>query len=460
MIEVTSPFDGTLLRTVETKDEAQANAMLDSAVALYKDQDGWLSAAERIAVLNKLASLMANEAEELALQIASEGGKPLIDARVEVARAIDGVHLAVKELGHIMSGEEIPMGLTAATVNREAHTVYEPIGVVLALSAFNHPLNLIVHQVVPAIAVGCPVIVKPASATPLSCLRFCELVQEAGLPEGWVQPIVCSSRVADMMAGSDKIAFMAFIGSGGIGWMLKSQLAPGVRCALEHGGVAPVIVHADANLDKAVPALVKGGFYHAGQVCVSVQRIYAPASLAEDLANKIAAQANELVVGDPTLATTDVGPLIKPGEVKRVTQWVEEAVAGGATLVCGGEALSETTYKPTVLLNPPAEAMVSTEEVFGPVVCIYSYDDVSEAIAAANGLKVAFQSAVWGENINEVKDTAKRLDASAVMINDHTAFRADWMPFAGRRYSGYGIGGIGYTMHDMVQHKMTVINYN
>ena len=456
MLDVTCPFDESLIKSVPLSNEDDADVMLAKAEALFKNRDAWLSHHQRIEVLNKLAELVKAEAGEFAMLIASEGGKPLIDAKVEVARAIDGIYLAVKSLAKIISGEEIPMGLTAATVNRKAHTTFEPIGVVVALSAFNHPLNLIVHQVVPAIAVGCPVIVKPASATPLNCLRLCELVQQAGLPEGWCQPIVCPSRVGEKLATSDKINFLTFIGSAKIGWMLKSKLAPGVRCALEHGGVAPVIVEASADLEHVIPSLLKGGFYHAGQVCVSVQRVYAPADIAETLARQLAEAAKQLKVGDARDGDTEVGPLINPNEVTRVKEWVDEAITSGGKLMCGGETISSTMFSPTVILDPPDDVTVSTKEVFGPVVCVYSYTDIDDAIARANGLDVAFQASVYTQNLSVAEYVSRRLDASAVMINDHTAFRADWMPFAGRRASGYGVGGIGYTMHDMMQEKMVV----
>ncbi len=458
-LAVFSPFDRTPIAEIALRDAGDVERILETAAALFKERDGWLEHHERVAVLKKLAALVEAEADEFAALIAQEGGKPLADARVEVARAIDGIHLAVKELSHIMRGQEVPMGHTAASVGRTAHTVYEPIGVVVAVSAFNHPLNLIIHQVVPAIAVGCPVIVKPAATTPLNCLRFVELVHEAGLPAGWCQTCVCDNDVAEKLVTSERINFFSFIGSAKVGWFLRSQLAAGVRCALEHGGAAPVIVDETADLETAIPSLLKGGFYHAGQVCVSVQRVFAHEAIAAELAQRLAAGAAKLVVGDPALAETEVGPLILPREVDRVHEWVEEAVAAGAELLTGGQKLSATTYAPTVLLNPPAAAKVSTREIFGPVVCVYGYKNRLEAIERANSLDVAFQAAVYTRDLDVANDTAKRLDAAAVMVNDHTAFRVDWMPFAGRRSSGYGIGGIGYTMRDMVQSKMVVVKH-
>lgn len=455
-LDVSSPFDGSLIRTIPMQGSDDAEAMLEKAVACYRNRDGWLEHHERIAILEKLAISIESEADDFALLIAQEGGKPLMDARVEVARAIDGIGLAIKELSQVMRGEEIPMGHTLAATGRTAFTTYEPIGVVVAISAFNHPLNLIVHQVVPAIAVGCPVIVKPAQTTPLNCIRFVELVYEAGLSEEWCQCIVCDRNVAEQLVTDTRIHFLTFVGSAKVGWMLRSKLAPGVRCALEHGGVAPVIVDDTASLDTVIPSLLKGGFYHAGQVCVSVQRVFAAESIATDLAQQLAEGAGKLKVGDATKEDTEVGPLILPVEVERVHAWVTEAVDNGAQLLTGGKKLSDTTYAPTVLFNPPMDAKVSTLEIFGPVVCVYAYQDRGEAIDRANGLDMAFQAAVYTNDLAVARDTIKRLDASTVLVNDHTAFRVDWMPFAGRRTSGYGIGGIGYTMHDMVQHKMAV----
>jgi acyl-CoA reductase-like NAD-dependent aldehyde dehydrogenase len=411
---------------------------------------------QRRQILQNLVGLMQNEVEDFALLIAREGGKPLTDARVEVVRAINGVELAIEELGR-MEGRQIPMDLTAAGAGRTAFTIREPIGVVVAISAFNHPLNLIVHQVVPAIATGCPVIVKPAGPTPLSCLRFVELVHQAGLPAPWCQVCLCEIPVAEQLATDARVGFFTFIGSARVGWSLRSKLAPGTRCALEHGGVAPVIVSADADLETMAPLLVKGGYYHAGQVCVSVQRVFVDNRLKAELVESLTELVSGLVVGDPTDAATQVGPLIRTGEVDRVEEWVREAVQDGARCAIGGKRLSEYVYEPTLLVDPLHTSRISTEEVFGPVVNVYGYDDEAEAVALANALPVAFQAAVFTRDISRALRLSRELVAAAVMINDHTAFRVDWMPFAGRRTSGLGIGGIPYTMADMSPEKLVVI---
>ena len=458
MLEVVAPFDRSLIATVETSGPEAVDQALDTAHRLFRDRSKWLPASRRIEILEKTAAIMAERAEELAHDAAREGGKPLIDSRIEVTRAIDSIRICVDCL-RTESGETIPMGINAASTGKLAFTTREPIGVVVAVSAFNHPLNLISHQVGPAIAAGCPVIVKPAEDTPLSCFRFIEIVREAGLPDAWCQALVTSSLdVAAQLVSDSRVSFLSFIGSARVGWMLRSKLAAGTRCALEHGGAAPVIVAQDADLDDALPKLLKAGFYHAGQVCVSVQRVFVHHSIAREVAMKLADGANKLIVGDPTLAETEIGPLIRPAEMERVEQWVKEAVSEGAELLAGGNAVSETSYACTVLYNPPAESKVSTREIFGPVVCIYPYDEIGEAIDQANSLPYAFQAAVFTTNIDTAMHAYRQLDASAVMINDHTAFRVDWMPFAGLRESGLGVGGIPYTFHDMQIEKLMVLN--
>jgi acyl-CoA reductase-like NAD-dependent aldehyde dehydrogenase len=455
-VEVRGAFDQQVFATADTGGLDVIEKALATAYALFRDRDGWIPLPKRIDVLHKAAAIMEKRFDELALLIAREGGKPLIDARVEVARAIDGVKNCA-DLPRTHTGNVIPMGVNAASANRVAYTQREPIGVVVAVSAFNHPLNLIVHQVAPAVAAGCPVIVKPAADTPLSCFRFISILREAGYPDVWAQALLADNRETSTRLVADRrVAFFSFIGSAAVGWKLRSQLAPGARCALEHGGAAPAIVAEDADLDLTLPKLAKGGFYHAGQVCVSVQRVFAHRSIVDKVANGLARIAEKLKVGDATKPDTEVGPLIRPAELKRVDDWIQEAIRGGGKALCGAKALGETTYAPTVILEPPPDSKLSTMEVFGPVVCVYAYDDMDEAIARANALPVAFQAAVFTRSHATAMRAYQRLDASAVMVNDHTAFRVDWMPFAGLRESGLGIGGIPYTYHDMTIEKMFV----
>ena len=457
VLAVDSPFDGRELDQVATSGADHVDDALTAAHALFRDRDSWLSVPERLDILNKAAAIMQTQIEELTLLAASEGGKPYTDSKVEVIRAIDGVHLCAEVL-RSHPGKVIPIGTTPATAGRVAFTQKEPIGVVVAVSAFNHPLNLIVHQVGPAVASGCPVIVKPAADTPLSCFRFVEILREAGLPDAWCQVVIADDRdTAEKLVTDARVGFFSFIGSARVGWMLRSKLAAGARCALEHGGAAPLFLAPPYDRDAALAATLKGGFYHAGQVCVSVQRVFAPQADAAEFATALASRASQLIVGPPEDSATEVGPLIRTAEVDRVAEWVDEAVAAGAKLLCGGKKISDTCYAPTVLLNPPSDARVSTLEIFGPVVCVFGYDDLDQAIEQANALPVAFQAAVFTDDVDIVNRMFKKLDATAVMINDHTAFRDDVMPFAGLRESGLGVGGIPYTMEDLQIDKMMVI---
>ncbi len=455
-LKVLSPFDGHLISEIAWDDANKLKHMLATAHQLTENPDNVIPAPQRIAILEKTANLVEAQSEEFALQAAEEGGKPLTDSRVELVRAVEGIREAARSIRQL-TGREIPMNLTDSSMNRMATTRREPIGVVAAVSAFNHPFNLIVHQVIPAVATGCPVIVKPALTTPLSCFNLVNCLYEAGLPKEWCHVLVCDNEVAEKLVTDSRIAFFSFIGSAKVGWHLRSQLAPGTRCTLEHGGAAPVIMDADADVADALPLLAKGGFYHAGQVCVSVQRVFAHESIVKDVADGLADIAKKMVVGDPTHAETEVGPLILEQEVDRVAEWVEQAQAAGAKVLTGGNKFGVTCYAPTVLLNPPDQAKVSREEIFGPVVCVYSFKDRLEAIKRANQIPYSFQAAVFTKNIDTALDSAKRLNAAAVMVNDHTAFRVDWMPFAGRKASGLGVGGILPTMLEMTEEKMIVL---
>ena len=455
-IEVTSPFDGKIVGTVKFSTYEEVESAIDLAHNTFLDTQNHLAKYKRIEILENVMKIMSLQVEELTLLCASEGGKPYIDSKVEIQRAINGIKIAIEHLG-AYEGKEIAMGHTLSSANRMAYTFKEPIGVVAAISAFNHPFNLAVHQIIPALAVGCPVIIKPATQTPMSAVRLVEILEEAGLPKGWAQAVVCDRKAGELLVTSTKTNFLTFIGSAAVGWYLNSKVSPGTRVALEHGGVAPVIVERDANIEDMIPALTKGGFYHAGQVCVSVQRVYVHESICDEVATKLTAAAKKLIVGNQLDPKTEVGPLINNDEVNRVEQWVNEAVTKGGTILTGGKRISESCYEPTVILNAPDDAIVSQKEVFGPVVCIYSYKTLDEAINRANSLEVSFQAAVFTKNIDTALKAVKRLNATAVMVNDHTAFRVDWMPFGGARVSGLGMGGIIHAMEEMSNEKMMVI---
>jgi acyl-CoA reductase-like NAD-dependent aldehyde dehydrogenase len=360
-LAVVAPYDGAQIATVDTAGPKQAEDALAAAYALYRHRAGWLRLHQRVAILERLAVLMTEHQDVLALEAAREGGKPLVDSRVEITRAIDGVRLCIEHIrGH--AGDVIPMGTTAAAAGRVAFTQKEPIGVVVAGECVQPSLNLIVHQVLAGIAAGCPVIVKPASTTPLSCLRLVALLLEAGLPRGWCQVAVCGRAVAEPTrhGPSRRVLQLHRQRRRGLVSALETRSRHAVRAGARR--CCPVIIGPNADEELSVNAVLKGGFYHAGQVCVSVQRVYVPRAKARGWAQALAERAKRLKIGDPTDASTEVGPLIQHSETKRIHEWVTAAIDAGAERLCGGDPLSPSTYPATVLLDPPLDADVSRKE--------------------------------------------------------------------------------------------------
>lgn len=455
VLKVYAPFDLVLIKELKLANENDVELALRKAYNLYSVKREGLPAYQRIEILEKTVKLIEANFDSLINTAILEGGKPYNDSKVEVLRAINGVKLAIQAIGGI-HGEEIPMGLTASSSNRLAFTTKEPIGIVVAISAFNHPINLIVHQVATAVAAGCPVIVKPALTTPLSCIAFVSLLKEAGLPEDWCQVLICSDKNAEILATDSRVNYLTFIGSSKVGWHLRSKIANGTRCAMEHGGVAPVIIDENVQIEKLIQPLIKGSFYHAGQVCVSVQKVFVHHTIIKELSEQLVKKAKGLTVGDPLKEQTEVGPLILPKEVDRIEEWVKEAISEGTQLLCGGNKISETCFEPTILLNPSKKSKVSTQEIFGPVVCMYTYDNIDSVVEEINNSPFAFQASIFSNDVNFILSKAKKINASAVMINDHTAFRVDWMPFGGRDQSGIGVGGIQHTINEMTKEKLIV----
>ena len=457
MLEVKNPWDQKVLQKISFQNSKDIEKILELAKnnSLKKGLD--FNQIKRIDVLENFFKIISSNIDELAILASSEGGKPIKDSIIEIERGAEGVKSAI-EIIKSDSGNVIPMNINKASERRIAFTQKEPIGVVLAVSAFNHPFNLIIHQIIPAIAVGCPVIVKPSEDTPLSCLKIIEMLYEAGLPQNkcfFVMPE--NLELASKLVSDERIDFFSFIGSAKVGWMLRSKLSAGTRCALEHGGMAPTFVTKSADLDLSSKLLIRGGFYHAGQVCVSVQRVFIHKKIFDDFLDLFTKNLENFKIGDPLDKKTDIGPLIRPGEVERVHSWIKEAKKDGAKLLAGGQKISETSYDKTILLNPSDVSTISKNEVFGPVVCIYAYNDLDKTIEKANSTDVSFQASIFSNEIKEVLNFYDKINASAVFHNDHTAFRVDWMPFAGLKHSGYGVGGIKYTMEDMQIDKMLIL---
>lgn len=453
---VKSPYSGKDLASVARADDAAIEQALKNAHESFHEEMLSMPAHQRAAILYKVARLIEGNHEELSLLIAHEGGKPLKDARVEVTRAMNTTKMSGDEALQL-NGETLTMDRSPGTENCLAYTIRVPVGPVLAISAFNHPVNLICHQVCTAFAAGNSVVVKPASQTPLSCHRILELFREAGAPEKALSLAAVSGSKGDVLVQDSRIRFITFIGGEDVGWEIRKKAQPGVRIALEHGGTGTAIVDKDVDLSNALPSITRGAFYHAGQVCVSTQIVHVHESLYEKVVHDLAERARQLVVGDPADPKTDVGPLISRKDVERVDEWVREAVSQGAKLICGGEKVGETCYAPTILADTTPNMKVSCKEIFGPVLCLTPYSDIQSVITEMNDSPYSFQSAIYTNNITLAHKAARQIETKAFMINESTAFRVDWMPFGGAKRSGLGVGGTRHAVHDMTEEKLVVV---
>lgn len=455
-LNVVNPFSSEVISTIEIQSKEEAFNLLSNANALHKREPNGLPKKKRIQILEDFYNLLLKNQGELIQTSLTEGGKPLVDSITEMNRALEGVKLGIQAIRNI-NGDMIPMDLNQASNNKLAFTTKSPIGVVLSISAFNHPINLAIHQIVPCIAAGCPVIYKPALTTPIVSKQIIQLLYEAGLPEEWCTYLVCDNETTSELTKSNLLGYISFIGSSKVGWHIKKGIAPGVKIALEHGGNAPVIVSKNANLSKAIPQIAKAGFYHAGQVCVSAQRVYVHEDVIDSFTSQLNLQAQLQKLGNPANESTLIGPIINNEAFNRINNWVQDAITEGATLICGGNKLQNNCYEPTILLNPSKNSLVTKEEIFGPVICIYSFKDNDEAIKEANTSPYIFQSAAYTQDLNESFEFSKNLNGGAVMINSHPAFRVDWMPFGGQGLSGEGLGGIDYSVQEMLKQKLIII---
>ena len=457
MLEVKSPWDGELIESLKHNNESEIENILESASVISKNKGSDFPIVERIEVLKNFYQKIKKNITKLSKLAAFEGGKPLKDSIIEINRGADGVESCI-EILKSEHGQVIPMNLDEASNNRIAFTQKEPIGLVLAISAFNHPFNLIIHQIIPAIATGCVVIVKPAEDTPLSCIEIVNMLYESGLPKKRCKFILPESiALATKVVADKRIDFFSFIGSSKVGWYLRTKISPGTRCALEHGGMAPTFLSESSTLDLSAKSLSRGGFYHSGQVCVSVQKIFVQKKILDDFIEIFKSEVKKLIIGNPLSEKSDLGPLIREKEVVRVGKWVSESIKNGAKLIAGGKKISNTTFDKTIILNPNPEDDISKNEIFGPVVCLYDYENMNDAIEIANSSDMSFQASIFSDKIDEILNFYSKINASSVFHNDHTAFRVDWMPFAGLKSSGHGTGGIKYTMDDMQVDKMLIL---
>jgi acyl-CoA reductase-like NAD-dependent aldehyde dehydrogenase len=450
-LEVRSPYSGEIVGRVAKGGAQETRRAVDAAAHALETP---LPAHKRAEILVKVAGLIGRRHEEVARTISDEAGKPIKTARVEASRAMSTYTFAAVE-ARKLAGEMVPMESAQAGEGKLGFTIRKPIGVVGAISPFNFPCNLVAHKLAPALAAGCPVVLKPASQTPLSALLLAELELEAGLPEGWLNVLVGpASEIGDVLVEDERVKLITFTGSGTVGWKLQER-APRKRVKLELGNSTPVVVAADADLDAVAAKLSANAFSFAGQSCISVQRIYVERARYDDFVAAFVPKVEALKIGDPADDDTDLGPVIDEDARTRIRTWIQEAADAGATLLAGGE--ENGLLKPTVIANVSDDAKVSCEEVFGPVVVVNPVDSIDEALARANGTRFGLQAGIFTASLDTALHAADVLEFGGVLVNEAPTFRSDQMPYGGVKASGNTKEGPAYAVREMTEERLVVI---
>ncbi len=446
--DVSSPYSGDLIGRVARGGAPEARRALDAAAEAFLEP---LPAHERARILDATAKLLEERQEEAAALISAEAGKPLRQARVETQRAISTYIFSAVEARKI-AGEVVPMDASPAGVGKLALTMRLPIGIIGAISPFNFPLNLVAHKIAPALAAGCPVVLKPASTTPLSALFLAALQEEAGLPAGWINVVAGSAGpIGDAIVEDDRVKLITFTGSGAVGWGIAER-AHRKRVKLELGNATPAIVCADAPPDAAAK-LAANAFSFAGQSCISVQRIFVMADAWDEFLAAFLPHVEALKVGDPADESTDVGPVISEEDRDRVLDWIAES---RGQVVAGGELGSDGLLRPTVITGPADDDKVQCEEVFGPVVTLTRTTSLDDAIERANATRYGLQAAIFSSDIRTCLDAARRLEFGGVTVNEAPTFRADQMPYGGVKASGNTKEGPAWTVREMTEERLVV----
>jgi acyl-CoA reductase-like NAD-dependent aldehyde dehydrogenase len=454
VIVVLSPFDGHEIGRVPSCGPAEVDQAAASASAAHAD--GPLPPWRRAEILDTAARLLAERIEEFAHTIAEEAAKPITTARIEATRVVSTFTFAAAA-ARDLTGEMVPIDAADVGEGKLAFTLRVPIGVVGAISPFNFPLNLVAHKLAPAIAAGCPVVLKPASQTPLSALALANLLlDECGLPAGHLNVVTGGGgTVGNAIVDHDAIAMITFTGSPDVGWGIKAR-APRKKVGLELGNNAPVIIEPDGDHARAATKISVAGFSHAGQSCISTQRVYVHEAIAAEFLAALVPRVDDLKVGDPLDETTDVSALISGAERDRVKAWVDEAVAGGAEVACGGD-VRDGVMRPTVLTNVTSDMKVCALEVFGPVVAVQTYRETDEALRLANDTRYGLQAAIFTNDLSTALRAVRTLDFGGVLVNEVPTFRADQMPYGGLRDSGNTREGPRYAVDEMTERRLIVL---
>lgn len=453
-LDVRSPYDGATVATVSMGSRVDVDAAIAAAVKAF-DTTRRMSGRERQRILEAVSDAIRDRAEEFARTMVLESGKPLKAARVEVARAVFTFKVAAGESTRI-NGEYLPLDASDNAAGRWGIVRRFPIGPIAAITPFNFPLNLVAHKIAPAIAAGCTMVLKPAPQTPLSALMLARIVQEAGWPAGALNVIPLSNDDAAPLVEDDRVKMLTFTGSTAVGWALK-QRAGKKKVVLELGGNAAAVVHSDADLEYAAERAVTAGFSYAGQSCISVQRLLVHESVFDRFLTLMVERVKKLKTGDPLQEGTDVGPLIREADAIRAESWVKEAVAGGARLVCGGKRQG-AMLDPALLTNTQPGMKVNCQEVFAPVKTVEPYRTFDDALRVVNDSPYGLQSGVFSRDMHLIFRAFEEIEAGGVIANDVPTFRADQMPYGGVKDSGLGREGLRYSIEEMTEQKLLVLN--
>ena len=452
-LEVWDKFTGALAVRVARADAATLDQAIDAAASAATPMRR-MATWQRKAVLAHLAARCRDRSNELADVLVIEAGKPIQFARGEVGRLIDTLEMAAEESTRIR-GEVLPLDVTERAGGYRGMWQRVPIGPCGFITPWNFPLNLVAHKIGPAIACGCPFVLKPASATPISALVLGEMLAETDLPEGAFSILPMKSSDADALVEDERIKKLSFTGSAAVGWELRDR-ARKKHVTLELGGNAAVVIHGDADLDDAVARCAFGGYYQAGQSCISVQRIYVDREIYDSFRSKFVAAVRKLKAGDPRHEETVVGPIISEDDAKRIEQTIQRAVEQGAKLLCGGSR-DGRLIEPAVLEKVPHDSEAACEEIFGPVTMLYPYSDFDEALAAVNDSRYGLQAGVFTRDIGRIQTAWDELAVGGVMINEVPSFRVDHMPYGGTKDSGLGREGLRWAIESMTEPRLLVI---
>ncbi len=454
--EIRSPYDQSLVGRVHFADVHQVRKAVDAACVAFQ-KTKLLSSYERAKALEYVSGEVEKNREELAQSIARCAGKAIKSARVEAERAVSTFKIAAEEARR-MGGELIPLDLSAQTFKRWGIVRRFPLGVMVGITPFNFPLNLVAHKVAPAMATGNTILLRPASQVAMTSGLLSKIIQESGYPVGGFNYVPCGYQAAELFLEDERIKKITFTGSPDIGWELKRK-SPKKRVTLELGGNAAVVIEPDANLDYALPRTVLGAYSYSGQVCISIQRIFLHRKIYDRFMADFVEATKKLVMGDPLDEATDVGPMINLEAARQTGEWVQEALENGARLVCGGKR-EGAVYEPTILENVKPELRISWLEAFAPVVVVYPYKDFEQALEGVNNSIYGLQAGVFTNDLKKAFRAYEVLDVGGVILNDIPTFRIDHMPYGGIKESGFGREGLKYAIEEMTELKLLALNLN